>query len=536
MVLNAEQIIRTVVNDETKNAIVSIYQIGVSDESPLSDTDIIIVVLDTSTKNILLRQSFDTSIDVRGVYTEDEFLREVRYFSAAMITFIYGKKIVLSPELNSPDEKLVKLACLFFTSFLRNFYECLFLKRPTPVVLKHLNDFEYVGLFVPDFLTPPLGEYIARVRQARKNPDRITHESVDSLLHEGIEWSWKIIDLLNERLKKTFEQVYPPVCFTGKEPTVFAPFSVSDCRKINEAAIKRFSRLKTLVLPLGFQCIYTHNDFIPTYVDRHLSWKVSGFFPLIKQIIKISFASIVRWWIYTSSVHKYFSPLEAYSVRRATTTYSDDVRLLPAEEAALLAARVQKNDRILDVGCGGGRTTFALIDKGFTNIIGIDFSASLIERAQAARGGVYAKNFQALNILDSEKKFGIGVFDVVIFSYNGLDYLFPYDARKDALMSINRLLKPGGMFIFSSHRPVVINRSVGRQIFSWFGSLVRRSPYSVVQQSFGKLVTYQGSHRRITGELKAAGFEFVANEYNVKTLPFFRDPFPYWIVRKKLTK
>ena len=43
---------------------------------------------------------------------------------------------------------------------------------------------------------------------------------------------------------------------------------------------------------------------------------------------------------------------------------------------------VSKEDIILDVGCGYGRTLNQLYEEGYNNLIGIDFSENMIERGK----------------------------------------------------------------------------------------------------------------------------------------------------------
>lgn len=49
--------------------------------------------------------------------------------------------------------------------------------------------------------------------------------------------------------------------------------------------------------------------------------------------------------------------------------------------------------------------------------------------------------------------FGDASFDAVVFSFNGIDYLAPNEKRHQCLRECHRVLKPGGVFIFSSHNP-----------------------------------------------------------------------------------
>lgn len=107
-------------------------------------------------------------------------------------------------------------------------------------------------------------------------------------------------------------------------------------------------------------------------------------------------------------------------------------------------------DKILDLGCGTGRTTFPLDNLGYKDIIGIDLTPEMIELANE------------LNThFNSQVKFKIGdatnlefsdfTFDVVIFSFNGLMSIPNSLNRNKAIKEVHRVLKESGKFIFTTH-------------------------------------------------------------------------------------
>ena len=55
---------------------------------------------------------------------------------------------------------------------------------------------------------------------------------------------------------------------------------------------------------------------------------------------------------------------------------------------------VEKDDVILDVGCGYGRTLNELYTNGYKNLIGIDFSKGMIERAKSINSDI---DFRVMN-------------------------------------------------------------------------------------------------------------------------------------------
>jgi SAM-dependent methyltransferase len=104
--------------------------------------------------------------------------------------------------------------------------------------------------------------------------------------------------------------------------------------------------------------------------------------------------------------------------------------------------------RVLVLGCGTGRTMIPLQDKEF-GVCGIDLNEEMVNKAKAKGLSVTKADARNLPILSEQ-------FDTVFFPWHGIDYVYPdiYPAVKEA----HRVLKPGGVFIFSSHNRFFIKK------------------------------------------------------------------------------
>lgn len=139
---------------------------------------------------------------------------------------------------------------------------------------------------------------------------------------------------------------------------------------------------------------------------------------------------------------KFFSDGDLYEVY--TTNHS-----FRKGEEYIYNKYFHKNASLLDVGCGGGRTTL-LIYKYFRNVVGLDINKKLIKFAkkQAESDGAATEFIigDATNLSICDKQY-----DNILFSYNGIESIPSKKARNKCLKEIYRVLKPDGIFIFTTH-------------------------------------------------------------------------------------
>lgn len=136
----------------------------------------------------------------------------------------------------------------------------------------------------------------------------------------------------------------------------------------------------------------------------------------------------------------------AYAKPPAAKAYERNARLQEGERVILRTIAPQiRGKQILDIGVGGGRTTPHLLDLS-SNYTAIDYSPAMVE---AARRRFDISSIYCCDARDM-RRFGDGVFDFILFSFNGLDYV-PHGDRLKALREIHRTLASDGLFMFSSH-------------------------------------------------------------------------------------
>ncbi len=137
--------------------------------------------------------------------------------------------------------------------------------------------------------------------------------------------------------------------------------------------------------------------------------------------------------------------IDTYKSKESVAHYE---KLTKIKDAEMFLIDKYFSGKVLDLGCGVGRTTKYLADNGF-DVLGVEIVEDMVMRAKQ----IYPK--VKFDVGDACKmKYKDGTFDIVFFSFNGLDYIYPEGRRVVALKEIERVLKKGGYFIYSSHNPI----------------------------------------------------------------------------------
>ena len=150
---------------------------------------------------------------------------------------------------------------------------------------------------------------------------------------------------------------------------------------------------------------------------------------------------------------------------------------------------------VLDVGCGAGQLTSALVDRG-ANVTGIDVSPGMVEIARERYGA--SATFEVADLSDP-LNFENGQFELVVASLV-MHYLEDW---VPVLGEIRRLLTPGGALVFSTHHPTMDWRLHSRD--NYFAKKQSTETWTKGGQPF-EVTTWRRPLRSISEEIRSAGY------------------------------
>lgn len=266
----------------------AVYLVGINDGLILSDYDLIVVMENVNPQIRKQWLNLGPTIDLRRLVRVADFKSQNIYWPHANYELIFGED--LRGEITAERKKkldLIKLAELFFTSFLRNYYRLLD-SQDQAEILRNLNDWCYVKLFLPEVM-PEFQDLISNIKKARLNYPNNSDSELKNLLEKTISGSWHLVDILNNKLKIEFESIYPAYFSTYREVTIFTPANNASCRKLTEKYLIAAKKFKIIFLPTGFQFINSQDLIIKQFIKTNSITKGHDLLFYLKRLGKIIF-------------------------------------------------------------------------------------------------------------------------------------------------------------------------------------------------------------------------------------------------------
>ncbi len=172
--------------------------------------------------------------------------------------------------------------------------------------------------------------------------------------------------------------------------------------------------------------------------------------------------------------------------------------------------------KILELGCGAGRIAHGLSKLGYSDVLATDFSPEMV-RASKLVGEQLGSSAESecLDALKADERFCENSFDAVIFGFNGLMQIPKRENRRKVLSGIFKILKAGGVFIFTTHDRAVKRNAPywerERKLWSRNEQASELDEFGDIcyEASGGKLFIHSPLSEEVEEDLNKAGFKLV---------------------------
>lgn len=240
-----------------------------------------------------------------------------------------------------------------------------------------------------------------------------------------------------------------------------------------------------------------------------------------------------------------------YESAEVVAYYAKQSDLQPCE-ALLFSKWIKFGDHILDMGVGGGRTTPHLAALA-GRYIGADYSEGMINVCRVQFPGIDFRHCDATDL----SEYSDNEFDAAVFSFNGIDCIPSDQGRAACFRELARVVKPGGVVIFSSHNARLVvelpnyhNADFIRVIWRTLRSAIvavrnillkiksgafRSGDAYILEPIHGGMLLYQSCPAKIQAQLDNCGLSIVDQE--LSTYPARRiswaAPWIYYVAQKR---